>query len=130
MPSGQTQRARLVDSDGKRLDVQRPLCRRGRQSLEAFPRRGGQGKGPAPRLLLVHRAMHGITRDAQWMEMYENAVEERGTKPSATAPPKSGFEICAKGMGFHGKYRQSWTGSSGVVCLRALWEIESNPAYL
>jgi hypothetical protein len=62
--------------------------------------------------------------------MYQRAIEERGTKPGETAPAMSRLEICAKGMEFHGKSRQSWTGSSGVVCLRGLWELESNPAYL
>ncbi|WP_131990145.1 hypothetical protein [Chthoniobacter flavus] len=84
----------------------------------------------APRLLFVLRAMHDLTRDGKWLEMYQKAVEERGAKPGDTAPPLSRLEICARGMEFHGKSRQSWTGASGVVCLRGLWEMESNPAYL
>lgn len=85
----------------------------------------------APRLLFVLRAMHDLTRDAKWLEMYQKAVEERSiARPGDTTPPVSRLEICAKGMEFRGKSRQSWTGSAGVVCLRALWEMESNPVYL
>jgi len=79
----------------------------------------------APRLLFVLKAMHDLTHDKRWLELYEKAAQDRGG-----APPVSRLEICAKGMQFHGPSRQSWTGASSVVCLRALWEMETNPEYL
>ncbi|HEY3898061.1 MAG TPA: hypothetical protein VGM54_05575 [Chthoniobacter sp.] len=79
----------------------------------------------APRLLFVLKAMHQLTRDRKWADLYQTAVEERGG-----TPPLTRLEVCAKGMQFHGASRQSWTGSSSVVCLRGLWDIETNPEYL
>jgi hypothetical protein len=79
----------------------------------------------APRLLFVLKAMHNLTRDRKWATLYQTAVEEQGGSPSVTR-----LQICAKGLEFHGTSRQSWTRSSGVTCLRGLWEMENNPAYL
>ncbi len=84
----------------------------------------------APRLLFVLKAMHDLTRDPKWADLYQKAVDERGANPAATTPPMSRLEICAKGMEFHNNRRQSWTCASGIVCLRGLWEMESNPTYL
>jgi len=79
----------------------------------------------APRLLFVLRAMHSLTRDPKWAELYQTALQERGGTPAL-----SRLEICARGMQFRGTNRQSWTGSASVVCLRGLWEMENNPEYL
>ncbi|HSI14131.1 MAG TPA: hypothetical protein VK961_18935 [Chthoniobacter sp.] len=94
----------------------------------------------APRLLFVLKAMHELTRDAKWADMYQKAVEERGTPPlppsapgapAATPfPQQSRLEICRKGMEFHGRWRHSWTCASGIICLRGLWEMETNASYL
>jgi hypothetical protein len=69
----------------------------------------------APRLLFVMKAMSVLTKDARWEQRYREAVPQR-------------LEICRTGMVFHpnqGK-RHSWTGSEGVICLRALWEMETD----
>ena len=84
----------------------------------------------APRLLFVLKAMHELTRDVKWSDLYKQAAEERGNPPGTTTPPMNRLEICAQGMQFHGTNRQSWTGSSGVVCLRGLWEMETKSEYL
>ena len=79
----------------------------------------------APRLLFVLKAMHTLTHDPKWAKMYSAAATERGGDPATTR-----LEICAKGMQFHGTHRQSWTGASGVICLRGLWELETEPESL
>jgi len=79
----------------------------------------------APRLLFVMKAMYEFTGDARWQERYLAAANEKAGKDQ-----RSRLEICRTGMVFdpgQGK-RHSWTGSEGVVCLRALWEMETDPA--
>jgi len=69
----------------------------------------------APRLLFVMKAMAVLTKDARWEQRYRDAVPLR-------------LEICRTGMVFHPNQgrRHSWTGSEGVICLRALWEMETD----
>jgi hypothetical protein len=79
----------------------------------------------APRLLFVMKAMHQLTGEARWQERYVAAAAEKvgnGQRPR--------LEICRTGMVFDPGQgpRHSWTGSAGVVCLRALWEMEKDPA--
>ena len=79
----------------------------------------------APRLLFVMKAMHEFTGDARWQERYLAAAHEQvGTAQ------RSRLEICRTGMVFDPGQgpRHSWTGSEGVACLRALWELETDPA--
>jgi hypothetical protein len=79
----------------------------------------------APRLLFVMKAMHEFTGDARWQERYLAAAHEHvGTAQ------RSRLEICRTGMVFDPGQgpRHSWTGSEGVVCARALWELETDPA--
>ena len=78
----------------------------------------------APRLLFVMKAMHQLTGDAKWQERYVGAANEKvgkGQRPR--------IEICRTGLVFDPGQgpRHSWTGSAGVVCLRALWEMETDP---
>ncbi len=76
-----------------------------------------------PRLLFVMKAMYGFTGDEAWQQKYRAALNEKVGKE-----PRSRLEICKTGMVFdpgQGR-RHSWTGSEGVVCLRALWEMEEN----
>lgn len=78
----------------------------------------------APRLLFVMKAMHHFTKDAHWQQRYLDAANEKvgnGQRPR--------IEICRTGMVFDPGQgpRHSWTGSEGVVCLRALWEMETDP---
>ena len=79
----------------------------------------------APRILFVMKAMHRFTGDIKWQQRYLEAAREKvgkGQRPR--------LEICRIGMVFDPGQgaRHSWTGSEGVVCLRALWEMESDPA--
>jgi hypothetical protein len=77
----------------------------------------------APRLLFVMKAMHQLTGEARWQERYLAAAREKvGEEQHAR------IEICRTGMIFDGSQgpRYSWTGSAGVVCLRALWEMETD----
>lgn len=79
----------------------------------------------APRLLFVMKAMHQFTGDSVWQQRY---LEAAGEKVGNGQRPR--IEICRTGMVFdpgQGK-RHSWTGSEGVVCLRALWEMETDPS--
>ena len=79
----------------------------------------------APRLLFVMKAMHELTGDARWQGRYLAAAHEKLGKGQ-----RSRLEICRTGMVFDPSQglRHSWTGSEGVVCLRALWELETDPA--
>ncbi len=85
-----------------------------------FLKAGWEG---APRILFVTKAMHDLTGDARWQKLYvEMANEQTG---NAKRPR---IEICRTGMVFDPAQglRHSWTGSEGVICLRALWEMETD----
>ncbi len=78
----------------------------------------------APRLVFVLKAMHQFTGEARWAQRYREALQERGGKEQ-----RSRLDICRTGMVFDPGQgaRHSWTGSEGVICLRALWEMETDP---
>ena len=76
----------------------------------------------APRLLFLLKAAHHLTGDAHWDDLYRQAAHEKGG-PSETTRA----DICASGMVFTGKSRESWTGASSVIALRGLWEMETDP---
>jgi len=70
----------------------------------------------APRLLFLLKAAHALSGDKHWSDLYAAHVKER-------------VEICAAGMVFHKPpRRESWTGASGVIALRGLWELEQDGA--
>ncbi len=76
-----------------------------------------------PRLLFVMKAMHHFTGEAKWQQHYLAAANE---KVGQLQRPR--IDFCRTGMIFdpgQGE-RHSWTGSEGVVCLRALWEMEAD----
>lgn len=77
----------------------------------------------APRLLFLLKAMHQLTGDAAWQQRYLEAAQQKGGKAMRTR-----LEICRTGMIFDPGQaeRHSWTGSAGVVCLRGLWEMETD----
>ncbi|MBI5821992.1 MAG: hypothetical protein HZA88_23710 [Verrucomicrobia bacterium] len=79
----------------------------------------------APRLLFVMKAMHEFTGEPRWHQRYLDAANEKMGKGR-----RSRLEICQTGMVFDAAQgrRHSWTGSEGVICLRALWEMEKDPA--
>jgi len=89
------------------------------------PTRGsfaGVGWEHAPRLLFVMKLMHELTDDAAWQQKYLAALEERNPKTQ-----KNRLDVCRDGMLFEHEKRHSWTCASGVICLRALWEMEKDP---
>lgn len=109
---------RILDQNGWKMPTDGPPC----------PHRGDFGKPGwegAPRLLFVMKAMHHFTGDASWHQRYLAAANQ---KPDNEHPAR--IETCRLGMIFDGSQgpRYSWTGSEGVVCLRALWEMETDPA--
>jgi hypothetical protein len=78
-----------------------------------------------PRLLFIMKAMHTFTGDASWQERYLAAAHEKVGKGQ-----RERLEVCRIGMVFdpgQGE-RHSWTGSECVICLRGLWEMETDPA--
>jgi hypothetical protein len=79
----------------------------------------------APRLLFVMKAMHHFTGDASWQKRYLDAANEKVGKAQ-----RPRIDFCRAGMVFDPGQgpRHSWTGSEGVICLRALWEMETDPA--
>jgi hypothetical protein len=79
----------------------------------------------APRLLFVMKAMHRFTGEPAWQQRYLEAANEKVGKGQ-----RSRLEICRIGMVFDPGQgpRHSWTGSEGVICLRALWEMETDAA--
>ncbi len=79
----------------------------------------------APRLLFLLKAMHAFTGEARWQEKYLEAANERGGNAQRTR-----LEICRAGVVFDPGQgpRNSWTSSPGVASLRALWEMETDPA--
>lgn len=79
----------------------------------------------APRILFVTKAMHRFTGDAQWHDKYLAFASEKVGKGQ-----RARIDICRTGMVFDPAqgHRHSWTGSEGVICLRALWEMETDAA--
>lgn len=76
-----------------------------------------------PRLLFVMKAMHAFTGDVAWQERYLAAAHEKVGKGQ-----RERLEICREGMIFDPGQgpRHSWTGSESVICLRGLWEMETD----
>lgn len=76
-----------------------------------------------PRLLFIMKAMHAFTGDVAWQERYLAAAHERVGKGQ-----RERLEVCRIGMVFDPGQgpRHSWTGSESVICLRGLWEMETD----
>lgn len=64
-----------------------------------------------------------VSGDERWQAIYRQAVTERSSsdKPSR-------LEVCAKGMVSALQSYHTWTACPGVVGLRGLWELETDPA--
>lgn len=85
----------------------------------------------AARFLFVLRALHQLTGKAEWLGRYRTRLNEmpRGAK-------KTRLEICAEGVkyvapGEPPQYPESppiWTSASSQAALRALFEMEDDPA--
>jgi len=86
-----------------------------------FAKPGWEG---APRMLFVTKAMHRFTGEERWHKLYLDAAKEKIGNAQ-----RSRIDFCRTGMVFDPGQgpRHSWTGSAGVVCLRALWEMENDP---
>ncbi|WP_421829825.1 hypothetical protein [Larkinella sp.] len=76
----------------------------------------------APRLLFILKAMHQLTGDAKWDQLYQKAAREVGGDAQ-----RSRLQICAEGMKFDVPKQFRWTGVSSTVDVRALWEMERDP---
>lgn len=71
------------------------------------------------------KAMHHFTGEESWHRRYLAAANEKVGKAQ-----RARIDFCRQGMVFDPGQgpRHSWTGSEGVICLRALWEMETDPA--
>lgn len=78
----------------------------------------------APRILFITKAMHNLTGDDKWHQLYIRAAQE-----SSGEYQPNRLEICRQGMHFEQNKTNRWTGVSGVVDLLALWEMENDPTY-
>jgi hypothetical protein len=76
-----------------------------------------------PRLLFIMKAMCAFTGEAAWLERYLAAAHEKVGKGQ-----RERLAICREGMIFDPGQgpRHSWTGSESVICLRGLWEMETD----
>jgi hypothetical protein len=79
----------------------------------------------APRLLFIYRAMYQVTGDTAWESRYLAALHE--TRDHG----RTRVQICRQGMIFEKMgvpltHRATWTGSAAAVCLRGLWEMETD----
>jgi hypothetical protein len=79
----------------------------------------------AARLLFLMKAMHELTGEEYWNDHYQHLAHEKGGKNLRTR-----LEICRIGVVFDPGQgpKNSWTSSPGVASLRALWELEKDPA--
>lgn len=108
----------ILDKNGWKMPTDGPPC----------PYRGDFLKPTwegVPRILFSLKAMYHFTGDESWQKRYlESANEKVGKNQRAR------IDFCREGMVFDPGQgpRHSWTGSEGVVCLRALWEMEKDPA--
>lgn len=76
----------------------------------------------APRLLFMLKVMHQLTGDEKWDRLYQESARASGGNPAHTR-----LEICQTGMTSKKEFPHSWTGSMGVISLRGLWELETDP---
>lgn len=89
-----------------------------------FGKRGGFGGfsfDSSPRLLFVCKALHAVTDDNKWDQMYRAALIEHGGKENRTR-----LEICEGGMVFEYARYHTWTSCTCVGAVRALWEMEKD----
>lgn len=109
----------ILDKNGWKMPTDGPPC----QYRGDFLKPGWEG---VPRILFVLKAMHYFTGEAKWQKRYLGAANEKiGNGQIAR------IETCRTGMVFDPGQgaRHSWTGSEGVICLRALWEMETDPVF-
>ncbi|WP_198174736.1 hypothetical protein [Spirosoma arboris] len=109
--------ANALQSTGWRLPTTTYSPARYRNTFATFSWEG------APRLLFILKAMHQLTNDAKWDKLYREAAYETGG-----APQRSRLQICADGMLFDIPKQFRWTGVTSTVDVRALWEMETDPA--
>ena len=108
----------ILDSHGWKMPTDGPPC----PYRGDFMKPGWEG---APRILFALKAMHHLTKDDQWHQRYLAAAHEK-----IGVNQRTRLEFCRAGMVFDPAQgpRHSWTGSEGVICLRAMWEMETDPA--
>ncbi len=93
-----------------------------RPPFDYFGSFGDFGWNGASRLLFLLKMAADVSGDRKWEELYRQAIEEKA--PSG----KSGrLETCTKGMVSALQSFHTWTACPGVVGLRGLWELETDP---
>lgn len=112
------QLVKVLDQTGWKMPTDGPPC----------PYRGDYlkpGWEGVPRILFTLKAAHQLSGEDAWLQRYLAAAHEKiGNGQIAR------IDTCRAGMVFDPAQglRHSWTGSEGVICLRALWEMETDPA--
>lgn len=108
---------KVLDQTGWKMPTDGPPCPYRGDYLKA----GWEG---VPRILFTLKAAYNLSGDEAWQKRYLAAAQE---KIGNNQTPR--IETCRTGLVFDPGQgpRHSWTGSEGVVCLRALWEMETDP---
>lgn len=112
------QLVKVLDQTGWKMPTDGPPC----------PYRGDYlkpGWEGVPRILFTLKAAHQLSGEDAWQQRYLAAAHEKIGKGQIAR-----IDTCRAGMVFDPAQglRHSWTGSEGVICLRALWEMETDPA--
>lgn len=76
----------------------------------------------APRLLFLLKVTADVSGDQRWEELYRQALAEKAPSGKVTR-----LDLCAKGMVSARQTYHTWTACPGVIGLRGLWELETNP---
>lgn len=94
-------------------------------SYSPSPFRGGFGSfhwEGTTRMLFVLKALHALTGDDKWNQLYLTAIKEQGGTENLTR-----LQVCSKGMFFKADNKLNrWTGLTGTLALRGLWEMEKD----
>lgn len=106
---------RAIEALGWKMPAEPPFGTRG--SFEGFHFE------EVSRKLFVMKLLHAVSGDASWDAKYRAELiridgEEKRSK----------LEIARGGMKFFYARTHNWTSCAGVACLRALWEMEDDPA--
>lgn len=93
---------------------------------EPFGSRGsfaGHHFDEVTRMLFSLKVLSHLSKDPEWEKNYRLEQERRGGPDNL-----SKREICKAGMKYFYAKTHTWTSCSSVAALRALWEIETDPA--
>lgn len=110
-----TQTAEEISRLGWRMPAEPPFGTRGSFQGHHFDE--------AARLLFTLKMLHRVTGNTAWEDKYLQELEKRGGEKQLTK-----LEACAAGMSFFYAKTHNWTSCTAVGALRALWEMEDDPA--